>query len=61
MFSAQKKRENQAEPFIVTITTNTEIQVRTEIEEGNSGASSNHSCDFLLCEIEETTKRQAAG
>ena len=34
MFSAQKKRENQAEPFIVTITTNTVIQVSTEIEEG---------------------------
>ena len=34
MFSAQKKRENQAEPFIVTITTNTVIQVSTEIEKG---------------------------
>ena len=48
MFSAQKKRENQAEPFIVTITTNTVIQVSTEIEEGNSGATSNHSCALCM-------------
>ena len=48
MFSAQKKRENQAEPFIVTITTNTVIHVSTEIEEGNSGATSNHSCALCM-------------